>query len=176
MVKSLQNAQYSLDEKLEKSFISLFGKKPIASSEPHEAVDQDATLEPVGQSESDDDSESDEGGDTEDEKGMESLDRKGACNKQSPLRSTDDSSDDETFYPSEQHHVTQGNFKEEIDLHGGRMRRKAVFDNEMDIDDEVNIWRVTIYSALLFFHVALNISLRRLNVQSGRYGFKIIKN
>lgn len=111
----------------------------MVSSEPHEAVDQDATLEPAGNSESDDDSESDEGGDTEDEKGMKSLDRKGAYNKQSPLRPTDDNSNDETFHLSEQHHETQGNFKEEIDIHGGRVRRKAVFDNEMDIDDEVNL-------------------------------------
>lgn len=157
LVKSLQNTQYSLDEKLEKSFISLFGKKPIVSSEPHETVDQDLTTESAGPSESDEDSESDEEGDTGDENGLESLDGKGVRNNQSPLRSTDDSSDDETFHSSEQHHATQRNLKEEIDLHGGRMRRKVVFDQKMDIDDEVNLWQVTKYSALLFLYVAFNI-------------------
>lgn len=152
LVKSLQNTKYSVDEKLEKSFISLFGKKPVALSEPQEVVDRDVPLEPVGHYESDikdADSESDDEGDTEDEIGLESLDKERAYNDQSPSKSIDDSSDEETFYASEQHHGTESNFKEQIDLHGGRVRRKAVFDNEMDIDNKVILWQVTICSDLI---------------------------
>ncbi|KAH6835805.1 P-loop containing nucleoside triphosphate hydrolases superfamily protein [Perilla frutescens var. hirtella] len=147
LVKSLQNTKYSVDEKLEKSFITLFGKKPNMSSEPstglidaQDVVDRDVPLEPVETYESDvkdEDSESDEEGDTEDENGLESLDGERANNNQSSSKSINDSSDEETFSKSEQHHVTQRNFKEQIDLHGGRVRRKAVFENEMDIDNKV---------------------------------------
>ncbi|KAH6783824.1 P-loop containing nucleoside triphosphate hydrolases superfamily protein [Perilla frutescens var. hirtella] len=116
------------------------------SSEPstglidaQDVVDRDVPLEPVETYESDmkdEDSESDEEGDTEDENGLESLDEERANNNQSSSKSINDSSDEETFSKSEQHHVTQRNFKEQIDLHGGRVRRKAVFENEMDIDNK----------------------------------------
>lgn len=146
MVKSLQNTKYSVDEKLEKSFITLFGKKSNASSEPstgvvdsHEAIDRDVPLEPVKHYKSeikDEDSVSDEDGDTEDENDVESLDGEKAYNNQSSSKRIGDSSDEETFDASEQHHVAKSNVKEQIALHGGRVRRKAVFENEMDIDNE----------------------------------------
>ncbi|KAI3468188.1 hypothetical protein Pfo_024851 [Paulownia fortunei] len=139
LVKSLQNTKYSVDEKLEKSFITLFGKKPNSSSEAptgsvdaHEVADQELPLEPVEQYRSEI---KDEDGDTEDEDGLESLDGENFFNKKSSSKTIDDSSDEETFYASEQQHPITSNFKEEIDFHEGRVRRKAVFENEMDIDN-----------------------------------------
>ncbi|XP_042035719.1 ribosome biogenesis protein bms1-like [Salvia splendens] len=111
LVKSLQNTKYSVDEKLEKSNISVFGKKPHISEAP-EAVGRDVLLEPVDHYESDikdEDSDSDEEDDTDDENDPESL---------------------------EKDHSTQSNYKEEFDLDRGRVRRKAVFENEMDIDNK----------------------------------------
>lgn len=145
LVKSLQNTKYSVDEKLEKSFITLFGKKPNTSSgapsgtvDAHEVADREVPLEPVEQYQSeikDEDGELDEDSDTEDEDGLESSYGERTFNKQSSSKSIDDSSDEETFYASEQHPATQSNFKEQIDFHEGRVRRKAVFENEMDIDN-----------------------------------------
>lgn len=140
MVKSLQNTKYSVDEKLEKSFITLFGKKPDASSEAatglidsHESIDRDVPLEPVKHYESDvededsaSDEEVDEEGETEDENDQESLDGE-----------------------------TKHNVKENIALQGGRVRRKAVFDNEMDINYKVMLWQYTFRS--VFFHNIFNI-------------------
>lgn len=77
LVKSLQNTKYSVDEKLEKSNISVFGKKPHISEAP-EAVGRDVLLEPVDHYESDikdEDSDSDEEDDTDDENDPESLGR-----------------------------------------------------------------------------------------------------
>lgn len=165
MVKSLQNTKYSVDEKLENSFITLFGKKPNASSEPltglvdsHEAIDQDVPLEPVKHYESvikDEDSVSDEDDDTEDENDLESLDGERAYNNQSSSKHIGDCSDEETFDASEQHQVAKSNVKEHITLHGGRVRRKAVFENEMDLDNKVILLQVTIHSDLFFFMLSL---------------------
>lgn len=144
LVKSLQNTKYSVDEKLEKSFISLFGKKPNTSSnaptgpvDGQEVVNREEPLEPVEQYPSDiqDDDELDEDSDTEDEDDTESSDGERISNKQSSSKSMDDSSDEEAFNASEQHPATQSNFKEQIDFHEGRVRRKAVFGNEMDVNN-----------------------------------------
>ncbi|PIN24705.1 GTP-binding protein AARP2 involved in 40S ribosome biogenesis [Handroanthus impetiginosus] len=145
LVKSLQNTKYSVDEKLEKSFITLFGKKPNSSSEaPNVSVDADevanpkAPLEPVEQYQSeikDEDGELDEDGDTEEEGGLESSDGGKNHSKKSYSKTMDDSSDEEAFNASEQQPPTHSNFKEQIDFNDGRVRRKAVFENEMDIDD-----------------------------------------
>lgn len=144
LVRSLQNTKYSVDEKLEKSFITLFGKKPNSSSEAsagpvdgQELVNREEPLEPVERYPSDikDDNELDDDSDTEDEDGAESSDGGKISNKQSSSKSIDDSSDEEAFNASEQHPDAQSNFKEQIDFHEGRVRRKAVFGNEMDVDN-----------------------------------------
>ncbi|KAK4419933.1 Ribosome biogenesis protein BMS1 [Sesamum alatum] len=140
LVKSLQNTKYSVDEKLEKSFITLFGKKPSSSAEaPTGSVDaHEVALEPVEHYQpeiKDEGGEVDEDSDTEDEDGLESSDGEKILKKKSSSRIMDDSSDEETNYASEQQPPTQSNFKEQIDFHEGRVRRKAVFENEMDIDN-----------------------------------------
>ncbi|XP_051151391.1 ribosome biogenesis protein bms1 [Andrographis paniculata] len=141
LVKSLQNTKYSVDEKLEKSFISLFGKRPYSSPEAlndsvdaHKNSNQELPLEPVEhyQSEIKDD-ELEEDSDTDDEYGLESSDK--LVNKKLPSGTMDDSSDEESGHASEQGSPTPSNFREQIDFHEGRVRRKAVFDDEMDVDD-----------------------------------------
>ncbi|KAL7122020.1 hypothetical protein ACP275_01G019700 [Erythranthe tilingii] len=146
LVKSLQKTRYSVDEKLEKSFITLFGKKPISPSEvpigsvdAHDVADKEIPLEPVEKYQSeivDEDDESDEDSDTEGEDDLESSDGEKKTIKKPSSKSIDDSSDEETFYASEQQSPAQSNFKEQIDVHDGRVRRRAVFENEMVTDDK----------------------------------------
>ncbi|KAK6140790.1 hypothetical protein DH2020_025471 [Rehmannia glutinosa] len=146
LVKSLQNTKYSVDEKLEKSFISLFGKKPVPSSEAptcsvdaREVADREVLLEPVEQYQheiKDEDGELDEDSDTEDDDGLESLDGGKISDRKTSSQTIGDSSDEEALYSSEQRPPTQNNFKEQLDFHEGRVRRKAVFENEMDIDNQ----------------------------------------
>ncbi|KAL0394111.1 UNVERIFIED_CONTAM: Ribosome biogenesis protein BMS1 [Sesamum latifolium] len=145
LVKSLQNTKYSVDEKLEKSFITLFSKKPNSSSEAptgsvnaHELANREVSIEPVEHYQpdiKDEEGESYEDSDTEDEDGLDSSDGEKIVKRKSSSRIMDDSSDEETNYASEQQPPTQSNFKEQIDFHEGRVRRKAVFENEMDIDN-----------------------------------------
>ncbi|CAH2038734.1 unnamed protein product [Thlaspi arvense] len=98
LVKSLQNTKYSVDEKLEKTFINLFGKKTSASSERKlEAEDADLS--------------SPEGSDTESSK---------------ESQSGDDSDDDER---------NDSKIKQKTEIHGGRMRRKAIFKDEVGQSD-----------------------------------------
>ncbi|KAG2267559.1 hypothetical protein Bca52824_062114, partial [Brassica carinata] len=73
LVKSLQNTKYSVDEKLEKTFINLFGKKTSASSE--RKFEEDA----------------------------------------------------------------QSSRKGKTELRGGRLRRKAIFKDEVDVSDAIEI-------------------------------------
>ncbi|KAJ4723986.1 Ribosome biogenesis protein BMS1-like, partial [Melia azedarach] len=47
LVKSLQNTKYAVDEKLEKSFISLFSRKPNPSVVPNNAKDTDEDAEDI---------------------------------------------------------------------------------------------------------------------------------
>ncbi|KAG8375611.1 hypothetical protein BUALT_Bualt10G0118400 [Buddleja alternifolia] len=141
LVKSLQNTKYSVDEKLEKSFITLFGKKPnplseapIGSADAHEVADRELPLEPVEQYQSEINDE-DEDSDSEGEDGLESSDGKKNRNKKSSSKTIDDSSDEENDDKEDQQPPTKNNFNEQIDFHDGRLRRKAVFENEMDINN-----------------------------------------
>ncbi|KAL6556633.1 Glycoside hydrolase 2 (Mannanase, beta-galactosidase) [Orobanche gracilis] len=147
LVKSLQNTKYSVDEKLEKSFIKLFGKIHEASSvastsvASHVLADRDVPLEPVEKYQyemKDEDGKLDEDSDTDDEDDLESSDGVKNIDKKSFSKTIDDSSDEEAFFSSEQQPPTQkgqNNFKEQIDFYEGRVRRKAVLENEMDVDN-----------------------------------------
>ncbi|KAL0812654.1 hypothetical protein Bca101_069097 [Brassica carinata] len=101
LVKSLQNTKYSVDEKLEKTFINLFGKKTSASSE--RKFEEDAQSSPEGS-----DTESSEESQSGDEVDDHEMDV--------------DSSD--------------GKIKGKTELRGGRLRRKAIFKDEVDDSDE----------------------------------------
>ncbi|XP_030506282.2 ribosome biogenesis protein bms1 isoform X2 [Cannabis sativa] len=109
LVKSLQKAKYSVDEKLEKSFISLFGRKPESESrEDNEKLDQAEATE-------------------------------GDAVMDSEAEVSDEDNDDDV---SEQQTEQNEQVKEHVEFHGGRLRRKAVFgediadDNGKDLDDE----------------------------------------
>ncbi|KAK6140784.1 hypothetical protein DH2020_025480 [Rehmannia glutinosa] len=126
LVKSLQNTKYSVDEKLEKI-------------DAREVADREVLLEPVEQYQheiKDEDGELDEDSDTEDDDGLESLDGGKISDRKTSSQTIGDSSDEEALYSSEQRPPTQNNFKEQLDFHEGRVRRKAIFENEMDIDDQ----------------------------------------
>lgn len=97
LVKSLQNTKYSVDEKLEKTFINFFGKRKL------EAEDVDQSL-------------------PEDESSQES-------------QSGDDVEDDEIDVKSSDSKMMRKTEK----IHGGRMRRKAIFNDEVDESDSMVI-------------------------------------
>ncbi|CAL5347849.1 unnamed protein product [Camellia sinensis] len=125
LVKSLQNTKYSIDEKLDKSFITLFGKKVNISKassdqeDAHRSVDQINGVEPA---EHDSDKESD----AEDLDGSEISDEDKTLQEDLTMKTVDDDSDEENN--------NENNRKEHIEFHDGRMRRKAVFGDEADHD------------------------------------------
>ena len=92
LVKSLQNTKYSVDEKLGKTFINLFGKKTISTSSERKLEE-----------------ESSESGDDEAEDCVMDV----------------ESSDGKT--------------KQKNEIHGGRLRRKAIFKDEVGDSDAMVI-------------------------------------
>lgn len=168
MVKSLQQTKYSVDEKLDKSFITLFGKKPNSSAEvpgsveAHDVADREVPFEPVEQYHSeikDEDDELDEDSDTEGEDGLESSDGEKKASRKLASRTIDDSSDDETVYASGKDSPTQSDVKEQTDFHDGRVRRRAVFENEMDTDGlKVILLQVSHIHPSICFHLASHIT------------------
>jgi ribosome biogenesis protein BMS1 len=132
-VKSLQNTKYSIDEKLEKSFISLFSRNANISSEAqndakdnHESVDHSHNLEP---------NESGEESDAEDLDGSESTDEDEAAQKDALVNGESDGSDEEYGAAAKQKVDPQDRMKEQVEFHGGRLRRKAMFGNDIDDKD-----------------------------------------
>ena len=129
LVKSLQNTKYSIDEKLEKSFISLFARKPNASSEAndlnglHEAVE--------GENDADG---SDEGTDSEDLDGSASLEQDHATKEDATVTSKE-GLEEENSNSSELQPSSKANFEEKIEFHDGRLRRKAIFGDEIHDND-----------------------------------------
>ncbi|KAI7996251.1 putative WRKY transcription factor 49 [Camellia lanceoleosa] len=125
LVKSLQNTKYSIDEKLDKSFITLFGKKVNISKAPsdqedaHRSVDQINGVEPA-------ELDSDEESDAEDLHGSEISNKDKTRQKDLTSKTVNDDSDEENN--------NENNRKEHIEFHDGRMRRKAVFGDEADHD------------------------------------------
>jgi len=140
LVKSLQNTKYSIDEKLENSFISLFGKKHNPSSSNHAKADQTNDLVPAERDQSvfePNSDGSDEDNDSEDLNELEPLQLKRTHPKESKDTS-DDSSEEEDTIGSEKHPGSSSSFREHVDFHDGRMRRKAIFDNDNDFDEKVS--------------------------------------
>ncbi|CAH9070002.1 unnamed protein product [Cuscuta epithymum] len=117
LVKSLQNTKYSINEKLEQSFISLFGKKPNSSfeSQPQpqaQEVAPDQETVPRNVDESD------------------SLDGEEISDEENDML------DKVNDTGSEQLPTSNNGFREQIDFHDGRTRRKAIFDDDDDLDAE----------------------------------------
>ncbi|KAK2641934.1 hypothetical protein Ddye_023697 [Dipteronia dyeriana] len=133
LVKSLQNTKYSIDEKLEKSFITLFSRKPSSSSSKtlNDAKDADEDsdhihgMEPYKQYQSGEEINADgfgeEHGD-EDVDGSDSSDQDGGVQKDDLIKSASGGSDED-------------NLMEHVEFIGGRRRRKAVFLSDGDHGD-----------------------------------------
>lgn len=138
LVKSLQNTKYSIDEKLENSFISLFGKKLNPPSSNNPKADQTYDLEPAEQDQSGlepNSDGSDEDNDAEDLNESEPL----QLERTHPSDSkdiSDDSSEEEDTIGSEKHRGSSNSIREHVDFLDGRMRRKAIFDNDNDFDEK----------------------------------------
>ncbi|KAL9342944.1 hypothetical protein Peur_063375 [Populus x canadensis] len=132
LVKSLQNTKYSIDEKLEKSFISLFSRNNISSEaqndakDNHRSVDRSYNLEP---------NELGEESDAEDLDGSESTDEDEAAQKDAVVNGESDGSDEEYGAAAKQKADPQDRMKEQVEFHGGRLRRKAMFGNDIDDKD-----------------------------------------
>jgi ribosome biogenesis protein BMS1 len=148
LVKSLQNTKYSIDEKLEKSFISLFGRKPNMLSEAqNDAKDDHVTVEQVHEIESSERDhsgeeievdESDEESDGDDVGGLKSSDQDEAIQKDAIIKSEGSGSKEENAYALKQQSRLKNHLQEHVEYHGGRLRRKAFFGNDVDHDD----WKV----------------------------------
>lgn len=119
MVKTLQNTKYSINEKLDQSFINLFSKKPSILSDAQGHANDNRDTEADGL-ELDDDS-----GGLE----MDGSDSSGeiiAGQEDATISSKDYVSDKESDDVLKQKKI----FTEHLEFHGGRMRRKALFGDE----------------------------------------------
>lgn len=141
LVKSLQNTKYSIDEKLEKSFISLFGRKPNVSSKANnlngiDEIVENINGEELGQYQSRGENEadgSDEGTGSEDSDGSASLEQDHAAKKDATLTSKE-GLEEENGNASELQPPLKDNVEEKIEFHDGRLRRKAIFGDDIDDD------------------------------------------
>ncbi|XP_027165394.1 ribosome biogenesis protein BMS1 homolog [Coffea eugenioides] len=145
LVKSLQNTKYSIDEKLEKSFISLFGKKPNSVSDKqsdvrdiHGSMENNGNMELMEQDQSAAeamDNASDEDNDADDNDISDFSDDEKTLQMDLTTKMPEDSSGEEDNLASDKQPSSRDNYTEQIDFHEGRMRRKAVFGDVSDADD-----------------------------------------
>lgn len=135
LVKSLQKAKYSIDEKLEKSFISLFGQKHAKDN--YGSVEQIREIEPSEGYHSGEEIEADESDDESDggvRDGSESSDQDEAVQKERMIKSEDSGSEEDNDALDQQNSL-KDRLQERVEYHGGRIRRKAFFGNDIDHDD-----------------------------------------
>ncbi|KAK7341555.1 hypothetical protein VNO80_24489 [Phaseolus coccineus] len=120
LVKSLQNTKYSINEKLENSFISLFGEKPKVSSEAladaHGTNNDEEQTEAVINTKDLDGSES---SDQDEEDTMKESEAFGSDDEESPNSNS----------------LNGDQIQEHIEFHDGRRRRRAIFGNDIDQRD-----------------------------------------
>jgi ribosome biogenesis protein BMS1 len=142
LVKTLQNTKYSLDEKLDQSFINYFGRRPAAQSEDSVMTgnnssrqnDQgDKILEQVGGSNI----------------SADTLERNEHSYSECSSDSEGDDADD--IQPSD-HGV---DLREKVEFCNGRIRRKAVSANFQDNNDDDDNDEVYYYS-LVSMHIFLS--------------------
>ena len=137
LVKSLQNTKYSVDEKLEDSFISLFSRKPNLMSkaqsdgkDTYESREQICMIDPLEDYQSGEAIKGDgfaEESDAEDFDGSESESESSDKNEGAQKDASDQDAN------------LKDHLKEHVEFHGGRSRRKVIFGNDLDRNDmEVN--------------------------------------
>ncbi|KAG8091226.1 hypothetical protein GUJ93_ZPchr0011g28651 [Zizania palustris] len=119
LVKTLQNTRYSLDEKLDQSFINFFGRKPAAQSEDISASQNDQGDANI--------SEQADGNDINNADTLESNEH-----SYSECSSDSEHENDVTTQLSD-HEV---DLREKVEFCNGRLRRKAVSANFKDEVDE----------------------------------------
>ncbi|XP_010242134.1 PREDICTED: ribosome biogenesis protein BMS1 homolog [Nelumbo nucifera] len=154
LVKSLQKTKYSIDEKLENSFISLFSRKPPTSEggnvrdAPLEGRDE--AMEHMAGSQSSEESESGEENEANwineesnagNQDSSESSEQD-ETSKREPVMDSEDDSDGESDNAweengDEEHRkYLKSDLKEQIEFHNGRIRRKAVSASGNDQSDD----------------------------------------
>ncbi|BFG41249.1 hypothetical protein CerSpe_275230 [Prunus speciosa] len=131
LVKSLQNTKYSVDEKLEESFINLFSRKPNLLSnaqsdgkDTYESREEIRMIEPLeeyqsGEAIKGDGSAEENNAEDSDGSESESSDKNEAAHKDS----------------LDQDANLKDHLKEHVEFHGGRSRRKVIFGNDLDHND-----------------------------------------
>ncbi|XP_050945584.1 ribosome biogenesis protein bms1 isoform X2 [Cucumis melo] len=140
LVKSLQSTKYSVDEKLEKSFISLFGRQPDNSSgarnDANNTLQNSNGIHEIELSE-------------QYQPGSLNVDRPGVAHDADDSESSDEDdlnkrkakfenvgTDDEEYNDLlDENSPVENHMKEHVEFHEGRFRRKAVFGNDVDSDD-----------------------------------------
>lgn len=126
LVKTLQNTRYSIDEKLQQSFINLFGGRPAA-----QAKDNDAEGNVISASQ-------DDQVDTNILQQADDVNNSNAVTMESNEYS-EGSSDSEGDNDDIQLRDRDVDLREEVEICNGRLRRKAISANfKDDVDDEVN--------------------------------------
>lgn len=138
LVKSLQNIKNPIDEKLEKSKISIFSQNPSSTLEAEgskrdsdEAPKKTRDIEPLEhyQSDGEDDvAQFDEESADSDLDGSKSSDLDEGAQEDAILRSEGRNFDDENADASER----PGRVMEQVEFHDGRKRRKAIFGDNTD--------------------------------------------
>ncbi|XVF14733.1 hypothetical protein REPUB_Repub09cG0087200 [Reevesia pubescens] len=138
LVKSLQNIKNPVDEKLEKSKISLFSQNPnsLLEAEGHKrdsdkALKQIREIEPLEhyQSDGEDDAaQFDEESANSDLDGSKSSDEDEGVQEDAMQKSEGSNSDQENADASER----PGQVIEQVEFHNGRKRRKAIFGDSID--------------------------------------------
>lgn len=148
LVKTLQNTRFSIDEKLEQSFINLFSRKPPTSSENNDAKDN--MLKKFESITGEIQSGSDQGQtgitDQEDKDHIDGIgvaenDESGDGDSRKEIE-LDDSNEDNNYIwkdnqddDDDQLDPFNRDLKEEIEFHGGRLRRKVISHKYSDHAD-----------------------------------------
>ena len=135
LVKTLQNTKYSIDEKLEQSFINFFSRRPPTLSE----IDAD---EKDDKDDKDDKLKENDNGNlniscNEDDENLNQVQTMGSDKstvKTLGKESDSDYSDEWDECDDERPPALSCDLKEEVEFHSGRIRRKAVLSNSQDHD------------------------------------------
>ncbi|BFG19607.1 hypothetical protein CerSpe_058810 [Prunus speciosa] len=131
LVKSLQNTKYSVDEKLEESFINLFSRKPnLLSKAQSDGKDTDESREHIGRIESFEEYQSGEA--TKGEGSAEESDAEDFDGSESESSDKNEAAQKDA---SDHDATLKDHLKEHVEFHDGRSRRKVIFGNDLDRND-----------------------------------------
>ncbi|XP_065847007.1 ribosome biogenesis protein bms1 [Euphorbia lathyris] len=144
LVKSLQKAKYSIDEKLENSFISIFARNLTRASETHnEAKDENEPrheIEPLKQNEVGEQKKADGFGEESDGESLDDSEssRQDEVAQRDAVVNGEDEVSDEDHDDVSDHQTIKDHLKEQVEFHDGRFRRKAMFGDDIDDKDRLD--------------------------------------